>query len=75
MRATCPRKNARTRKKWKRLAEVIVDRVISSRETLGAWGLPQIEQLVQTTPDTIAYFLDSRFTKDMVRDVPGCVNR
>ena len=61
--------------KWKRLAAVIVDRVISSRETLAAWGLPQIEQLVQTIPDTIAFFLDARFTKDMVRDVPGCVDR
>jgi hypothetical protein len=59
----------------RRLAEVIVDRIISSRERLANWNLPEIEQVVSQMPETIEYLLNERFTKDLVAGVHDYVRR
>jgi hypothetical protein len=62
-------------KKTRRAAELIVADIIASRETLTDNKLAFIEKLVTSAPETIAYFLDDRLTRDVVLAVPGYVAR
>src|SRR5262245_47826258 len=55
----------------RRVIRVIVNDVIASRETLTDGKLAGIEKLVVQIPDAIASFLDDRYTRDLLRSIPG----
>jgi Domain of unknown function (DUF4145) len=55
--------------------EVIVDDIISSRETLTDNKLAGIEKLVIAAPELVNDFLDERFTRDLIDAVSGYVRR
>ena len=59
----------------RKVIKVIVDDVIESRETLTDGKLAAIEKLVVQMPDAIGSFLDSRYTRDVMRAIPGYVKR
>jgi hypothetical protein len=61
--------------KARKMLEVIVDDVISSRETLADNKLAFIEHLFESSPEVIEDILDERFTRDFVHSVSGCVER
>lgn len=62
-------------KEIRRAVNVIVNDVISSRETLTDNKLRGIEKLVADMPKVIKTFLDDRYTRDVIRAVPGYVSR
>jgi hypothetical protein len=64
-----------TNERAQRFIDIIVDDLISSREALTDNKLAIIDKLVQSTPELIADFLDSRFTRDVIDAVPGYVKR
>ena len=54
---------------------VIVDDIITSRETLTDSKLVAVEKLVESEPELVKDFLDDRFTRDLIDKVSGCVDR
>jgi len=54
---------------------VIVDEIITSRETITDSKLVAVEKLVEVEPELIKNFLDDRFTRDLIDKVSGCVDR
>jgi len=62
-------------RKIQKMVSVIVDDVITSRETLTDNKLRAIEKLVGEMPEVIKDFLNDRYTRDVIRAVPGYVSR
>ena len=58
-----------------KIVAVIVDDIITSRETLTDSKLAAIEKLVESHPELIKNFLDDRFTRDLIDKVSGYVDR
>lgn len=54
---------------------VIVDDIITSRETITDGKLAAIEKLVEGAPELIKDLLDDHFTRDLIGKVSGYVNR
>jgi hypothetical protein len=59
----------------RRVIKLIVDDLITSRETITGSKLSGIEKLVQTFPELIERVLDERFTRDVIDAVSGYVQR
>lgn len=62
-------------KESERIIKLIVDDIISSRETLSDNKLATVEKLFEETPNLIGDLLDERFTRDVIDAVPGYVKR
>lgn len=57
--------------KFTKLVKAVVDDLINSREMLIESKLASIEKIVVSHPDLIASFLDERFTREVIDEVPG----
>ena len=62
-------------KKDRLFVKVIVTDIIKSRESLTDNKLRVIEDLVKDDPELIEELLDDYFSRELVGDVPGCVDR
>ncbi len=62
-------------KKAKTIVKFIVDDIIASRESLLENRLAVIEKFVLAEPELVKYFLDERFTQDVIDAVSGYVSR
>jgi hypothetical protein len=61
--------------KLRKVVEVIVDDLVTSRETITESKLAGIESLLRTVPEAIERSLDDRFTRDVIDAVSGYVQR
>lgn len=59
----------------RKAVELVVDDLISSRETLTDNRLASFVKLVEDNPEFTNDILDERFTRDFIDSVPGCVKR
>ena len=58
-----------------KLIKMMVDALIASRETITGSKFKAFEQMVNSVPDLIKSELDERFTRDLIKGVPGYVER
>lgn len=58
----------------KTVADIVED-IITSRETLTDGKLAGIERLVEEAPELIKSLLNDHFTRDLIKNVPGYVDR
>jgi hypothetical protein len=61
--------------KGRKISELLVKYFVSTRETVANSKFLEIEQLFQLGHESLAVFLDDRFTRDLVRGVPEYVDR
>ncbi len=61
--------------KAEKIVEAIVDDIVKSREMLTENRLAAVERLMEANPELISYFLDERFTREVINAIPGYVRR
>lgn len=59
----------------RRMVALIVETIVSSRETITDAKLKAVEEFLAAIPEWVEDYLDDRFTREAVAAVPGCVDR